>query len=634
MAAKGMHLRIIMVTHVLSVLMTRDGLALERYVIGGVGGQPWAEAGTAYLLESESTEISPIHIAPDENIGPASYDLGGGSLNWGFGSTGEGDANDMAKDAMFDRSDTTAFVLFPSGVSGIFRSYRARLMLELGGRFPVNRVRFFTRPDFPFRAPDDFDLYVSPDQSEARLGPIDDLVWTQVAAEQENRNPEVEITFPAQWVRRVVLDVKYLDVPNTQVTQGRLPGEHNWEIAEFEVYGEGFVAEASYTSHIIDFVDPAIWGKLRWPGHRDPEAKVLVRTRTGTDATPDVFWRNTGVGDESEPADLTRAQYDRLSAADKGPITPDLEHWSFWSAPYEFEAGQEGTPVVSPGPRQYFQIKIDFLPTITAGARIDSLELEFDTVRAAKSVTAEIWPEKVEPAKVETFVYSVRPVIEEGDTGFDRLRIFTLVEAEGVRSVRLDGQEVDLDAFVPQIGADQLVVSFPKLEQRDTFALVEVEFEVAVVRYGMQFNGWVYDHEHVEQGGIPQLVEAGDATAAYAGNSLSVQTELGTSVIAAVKAGPNPFTPNGDGINDRLILSYSLLGLNQATPVTIQLFDLSGRRVSVLHRTQAVNGIYETIWDGTSDDGRLLPPGSYLYRLSVDTDEVEAVHTGAVSVVY
>ena len=530
MGAKGMRVRAIVVTHLLGLLMARDGLAAERYVIGGAGGQPWAEAGTAYLLESESTEISPIRIAPDENIGPGSYDLGGGSLNWGFGSVGEGDPNDMAKDAMFDRSDTTAFVLFSGGVTSIFRSYRARLLLELGGRFPLNRVRFYTRPDFPFRAAADFDLYLSPDQSRAPAGPIDDLVWTQVAAQQENRNPEVQITFPTQWVRRIVLDLKHLDVP---YSQSRLPGEHNWEIAEFEVYGEGYVAEASYTSDIKDFADPAIWGKLRWPGHRDPEAKVLVRTRTGTDPTPDIFWRNTGVGEESEPTDLTRAQYDRLSAADKGPITPDLEHWSFWSAPYEFEAGQQGSPVVSPGPRRYFQIKIDFLPTITDGARIDSLELEFDKVRAAKGVTAEIWPEKVEPAKVETFVYSVRPVIESGNTGIDRLRIFTLVEAEGVRSVRLDGEEVDLTEFVPQISADELVVGFPKLEQRDTFILIEVEFDVAVVRYGMEFNGWVFDHEYVEQGGIPQLVEPGDATPAYAGNSLSVQTVLGASLIAA-----------------------------------------------------------------------------------------------------
>ena len=632
MEAKGMRASIILVTHLLSLLIARDTLAAERYVIGGKGGHPWTEVGTAYLLMSESTEISPIHITPDENIGPASYDRGGGSTNWGYGSTGEGDPNELAKDDMFDRNDSTAFSLFPPGATAIFRSYRARLLLELGGRFPLNRVRFYTRPDFPFRAPADFDLYLSPDQSRAPAGPIDDLVWTQIAAQRENRNSAVEITFPVQWVRRVVLDLKHLDVP---YSQARLPDEHNWEIAEFEVYGEGYVAEAAYTSDIIDFVEPAIWGKLRWPGHRDADAKVLVRTRTGTDPTPDIFWRNTGVGDESLPTDLTRARYDRLADSDKGPITPDVEHWSFWSPPYEFEAGVEGTPVVSPGPRQYFQIKIDFLPTITDGARIDSLELEFDTVRAAKTVTAEIWPEKVEPAKVETFLYSVRPVIETENTGFDRLRIFTLVEADLVRSVRIDGQEVDLTVFVPQISADQLVVSFPKLEQRDTFSLIEVEFDVAVVRYGMEFNGWVFDHEHVEEeGGIPQLVEAGDATAAYAGNSLSVQTVLGTSLIAAVMAAPNPFTPNGDGINDRLRLSYSLLGLSQSTPVIIQVFDLAGRQVSVLHQAQAINGIYEIVWDGTSNDGRLLPPGSYLYRLSVDTDDVEAVHSGVISLVY
>jgi len=62
-----------------------------------------------------------------------------------------------------------------------------------------------------------------------------------------------------------------------------------WEIAEFEIYGQDYVSEASYTSEIIDFREAAGWGELRWAGewqgdaedHRRIFAKTQVEERKG-----------------------------------------------------------------------------------------------------------------------------------------------------------------------------------------------------------------------------------------------------------------------------------------------------------------------------------------------------------------
>ena len=45
---------------------------------------------------------------------------------------------------------------------------------------------------------------------------------------------------------------------------------------------------------------------------------------------------------------------------------------------------------------------------------------------------------------------------------------------------------------------------------------------------------------------------------------------------------PNPFSPNGDGVNDRLEVLYNLLAVTAPTPVSIKVHDLGGRTVAVI----------------------------------------------------
>lgn len=85
------------------------------------------------------------------------------------------------------------------------------------------------------------------------------------------------------------------------------------------------------------------------------------------------------------------------------------------------------------------------------------------------------------------------------------------------------------------------------------------------------------------------------------------------SVNAEISAGPNPFSPDGDGHEDHTILNYQLPW--DEAMVNISIYDRLGRRVRSLlnnHRS-AKNGCYA--WDGRGEDRRKCPMGIYVILL-------------------
>ena len=103
------------------------------------------------------------------------------------------------------------------------------------------------------------------------------------------------------------------------------------------IFGEGFVERAVYTTAVLDFGTPVAWGKIRWDGAFAEGSSVIIRTRSGRDPDPNLYWVPSNI--EGEPTQLIRKEFERADLSVRF-TTLDEENWSFWSAPYALTAGQ------------------------------------------------------------------------------------------------------------------------------------------------------------------------------------------------------------------------------------------------------------------------------------------------------
>ena len=544
-------------------------------------------------------------------------------------------------------------------------------VVDLGINYPVNRIRFF--PRLGTSNPKIEEILAGMDPPKLRKEDlleedfsINFMPWFELAAANSDQNLG---PFSGGWLRGIVpgvpnaqsdsrFSVLYADRENLDVVVDfRFPTRQlrwlayrvldpirNYEIAEFQVFGSGYIQRAVYTTAVLDFGQPMAWGHIRWQGTLDPKAKLLIRTRTGHDEEPRLYWQKTSIPGEFK--EVPRKEFDITSKSERH-VTLDAQNWSFWSVPYAWQAGladstseasawQDGTPILSPGPARYLQLQLLFFSTQTDAAKLQELELQFSPPAALRAV-GEIWPLDVSRTESTSFTYSVLPTFDRPAQGFDRLEIFTLIRADTVRSVRVDGVEVSAE-FPPAIQRDRILVDLPRLQgDADTFKLVEVEFDTRVVRYGTEFQGWIFDSAG---SGVKQLIEPGDATVDFPGNALGVRTVgLGAGLLTRVAVFPNPFTPNGDGLNDVARFQFQLHEVSSPRKLRVRLYDLSGRLVRQLDQQSAIRGLFgkraeDPVWDGRDEGGGRVAPGIYLYRISLDTDERAVEKLGTISVAY
>lgn len=76
---------------------------------------------------------------------------------------------------------------------------------------------------------------------------------------------------------------------------------------------------------------------------------------------------------------------------------------------------------------------------------------------------------------------------------------------------------------------------------------------------------------------------------------------------------PNPFSPDGDGRDDFLVIRYQLQGT--ANRIRIKIFDARGRLVRTLANSEPSGAQGEVIWDGLDDNRQQLRIGIYIIYL-------------------
>ena len=684
---------------VLVLWLPSGSLALDTVSIGEGGDLDWQGEGEAVVITIDAEHrspldpnnllvgnapgdlvefarsdfprsILPLRIAEGDNVAIGTIERGGDidSPNvFDFSGTFKPlDLEMMLKELLSDDpgGELLAFERKNQNSLGIL------VLLNLGARFGVERIRIYPRntvvssPSTPFQN-DYLRAYELFTNDGLNLTSENTPIWDPLIAETDNQVAVIDVPLdPPRYVQHLRL---------------RATSPVDFEIDEIEIFGKGFLSRAQYVSDIFDAGQPAVWGTLRWVEEvlGDPRfSSAQIRTRTGTDTSPFVYTRRLRGKPDAEdiPFSLANpgeemglAEYRKFpqqagqtpitDAAGRewmaGAVTDDLINWSPFSTPYPADAANgPGLPIVSPSPRRYMQFEVVFNSSDLEAARvIKSLSFDLLTPPFADALVGEVFPREVAVSEEVSFTFAARATMgTDGLRGFDTIEIDTPSRVSSIDAVQIiDGagavvaehQNFDAaseDFAIVEVTDDRFAVRFPVVTDDQT--QVHVRFQTNVLTYSTNFTAAA---RLTTEPGAAQVIDPGNVTFLGTGDedAFSGTTVLSPSVLAEgqllgqVQASPNPFTPNGDGINDEAIIHYSLLALSTPRPVEVALYDLSGRRVRVLFAGEEANGRYtDKVWDGRDDQGQAVPPGLYVARVFVSGDSGDAEQSRVVGVVY
>lgn len=589
----------------------------------------WADANEGLFGRSSHLEIgeslTPVRLDPGVNIGPRIRELGGRVR---FHDPRNGwEEEHWTLDNLMDGDYGTAF----RGYHALFfpdENYPRSIWIEFGGLFPIRRVVFQPRPKFQksryvqtfFIGTSDGDIRKRGTRGYKHIGIFRVVDFDPVYNVTGNQIPVVDLELP--------------DVPIAEMLFESPRGD--WEIAELEIYGDGFVSRAGYVSNVFDLGGRSSLGDLTWSGSQDPGAEIQLRMRSGDDEDPNSYWRLTFRGEERTRFDrdgrlLDRFDYDRLESGEKAGIRPDRENWGYWTGPLDFDSGR--SDLVGGKPRGFLQIKADFFSTGgSAGSALDFLRFEVTKPPVASEVLAEIFPREVQLGEVTTFTYKLLARIRGDDLGFDSIQINSPQAPAGVDEVRIGSKVLTPGEFdVTPYDGGSFSVHVPHVDLQGSDELIEVVFRSEVFKVGTVFSGKVYNSALPME--VRQRVTEGDADPLTEGNSLSVvQKTAGARIIRALDV--SPFTPNADGVNDLLQVEYVLVNLEGDVPAALEVFNLAGVRMAGIPAGPGFSGRFSTTWDGRGEQGRLLLPGLYLMRLKVEADEATETRGSVFYVTY
>ena len=93
-------------------------------------------------------------------------------------------------------------------------------------------------------------------------------------------------------------------------------------------------------------------------------------------------------------------------------------------------------------------------------------------------------------------------------------------------------------------------------------------------------------------------------------------------------------TPNGDGVNDRLAIDYTLFRLPAPVPVVLNIYDLQGVRLGRRAFGVQSAGPQSVEWDGRDAAGQMLAPGLYLVEIALESEFKTFRHLQPLGVAY
>ena len=605
----------------------------EKLVVG-YGGTPWPAIMERFSKLSISRDsIWTWQVREGENIAPEVLARGGHVFSTekvtdSFGRTTLGFSIHESMGKAFDGDENTAFNPDEIGLSR-----HSSLYIDLGGHFGVQQIRFFPRLDKEHR-----DLYLqafalgSDKKSPSRFAPIGGIALEPfgspflIYANQNSPNTQSVVIWPLPNQPRDDKEMRHIRIETLN--------ERPWEIAEIEVIANGNVARAEFISQPISVPGGfPVWGRVRINGQPLDAFPIILQTRTGPDPNPlQYFLRLTKSQTLREVTKLGWQNIVTLSdvergEAEQGPVLPNPE-WSAW------EAVTDGQ-IISPSPKEYIQFRVLWNEP---GMKIETIEFDYTSWPLAQNIKAEIDPQVSNPGEETEFVLSILVNAEENSniptSGFRRLRIGTVAEIVGVDRVLVKDREA---FFTTRLGDSQGfdIELWDRIDPSASF--IEIFFRARIFADGTSFRVQAIDERATvtEREMIYQFAQIADVDPRSPGSTLSVRLEPRNSpLVDTFRTSSEIFSPNGDEVNDELLISYNLLRLTRPAPVAFDIFDLLGNRIQRGFAGSDNSGRFLRIWDGRDRYGKVVQPGFYVYQLKVEADAADYYRQGVVSVVH
>ena len=364
--------------------------------------------------------------------------------------------------------------------------------------------------------------------------------------------------------------------------------------------------------------------------------QVQLQTRTGNELIEEKIYH------DSSGKVVTEKRYNKLPKSKRGDITSTFkpgDDWSTWSVPHT----QSGEAIKSPSPRQYMELRLILLTDrADAGATLRSIAINTSDPVADRLV-GEVWPTRIETVGTpEEFSYFIRPDFTAADQGFDEITLAATAGAEiellevrtGSKDDFANGQTTNYapaDLTLIDTPADSLRLRLNEKIDRRT-ELVQVRFRATIFGNSASFRALVQDSAVP---GFWQRVDEGDPTELVSSQTVTVLALSGDEIIRDFSLESQVFTPNGDGVNDELVVSFGVARVGAERPVSLTVYDLSGVETNrIEERRPDPRGNYVFRWDGKDHLGEPVPPGIYLARVKVDVDSGSADNTFVQRVVH
>ena len=442
------------------------------------------------------------------------------------------------------------------------------------------------------------------------------LLWTvigELLPDQKNLGPSsrFEERFELQKLR--YFELLFPLSNQLQEVNGRIG-----TTAEFQIFGEGYVAEITAFSPLYDLGGLKNISALAWSAEVPAGTRVEIRSRTGN------LLEETLVYHDKDGAVVTPERYDKLIDSFKGPIdtlkSPGSD-WSTWSKVYD----TPGEVFFSPSPRQFVQLGARIMADDPfSAATLSSISLDFDEP-LARQTFGEVHPAEAVPGELTEFTYFLSASINRNSVGFDHV-LFTSEAGTEFVDLRLEGER--LAAVVEPVDGGFLIALEQPLRRS---GMLEIDFLSTVYLNHTRFDAFLVDGTGAAA--IRQRVDPGDANPDIVSEAVSVSLPSGRRIIDGLRLSP-VFTPNGDDIDDRLVVDFNLFRVNVPRPVEVGVYDLSGRRLQRLDLENVTAGPQQVEWDGRDVNGKLLPPGNYLLRLHFQGDARSETINRAIAIAY